>query len=42
MSRITPTLQQLKSQGRKELIPYVNAGDPYPDATVDIMIELAS
>ncbi len=41
MSRITPTLQQLKSQGRKALIPYVTAGDPYPEATVEIMLALA-
>ena len=41
MSRIAGVFAQLKSQGRKALIPYVTAGDPYPDATVDIMLSLA-
>jgi tryptophan synthase alpha chain len=31
----------LKAQGRKALIPYVTAGDPYPDATVDLMLAMA-
>ena len=37
MSRIAATLQALKAQGRKALIPYVTAGDPYADATPEIM-----
>ena len=41
MSRIAGVFAQLKSQGRKALIPYVTAGDPYPDATVDVMLSLA-
>jgi tryptophan synthase alpha chain len=41
MSRIAATLQALKAQGRKALIPYVTAGDPYADATVEIMQALA-
>jgi len=41
MSRIAPLLQQLKSQGRKALIPYVTAGDPFPEATAEIMQGLA-
>jgi tryptophan synthase alpha chain len=41
MSRIAAVFAQLKSQGRQALIPYVTAGDPYPDATVDIMLSLA-
>ncbi|NRF70810.1 tryptophan synthase subunit alpha [Aquincola sp. S2] len=41
MSRITTTLQSLQQAGRKALIPYVTAGDPYPDATVDVMLALA-
>ena len=41
MSRIAPTLQALKAQGRKALIPYVTAGDPYADATPEIMQALA-
>ena len=37
MSRIAATLQALKSQGRKALIPYVTAGFPYADVTPDLM-----
>lgn len=37
MSRIAATFARLQSRGRKALIPYVTAGDPYADATVDIM-----
>jgi tryptophan synthase alpha chain len=42
MSRIAPTLAKLAAQGRKALIPYVTAGDPYADATVDVMRALAA
>ncbi len=41
MSRIEGVLAALKSQGRKALIPYFAAGDPFPEATVDIMRGLA-
>ena len=41
MSRIAGTFAALKAQGRKALIPYVTAGDPFADATVDIMLALA-
>ena len=41
MSRIAATLAALKAQGRKALIPYVTAGDPYADATPEIMQALA-
>jgi len=41
MSRIAAVFAKLKSQGRQALIPYVTAGDPYPDAMVDIMVSLA-
>ena len=41
MSRIPNTLAALKAQGRKALIPYVTAGDPYADATPQIMQALA-
>lgn len=41
MSRIATRFDALKAQGRKALIPYVTAGDPYPDATVDIMVAMA-
>ena len=37
MSRIAGTLNALLSQGRKALIPYVTVGDPYADATPEIM-----
>ena len=42
MSRIQATLAALKAQGRKALIPYITAGDPYADATPDIMHALAA
>ena len=41
MSRIAATLAALKAQGRKALIPYIAAGDPFPEATVEIMLALA-
>ena len=36
MSRIAATLNGLKAQGRKALIPYVTAGDPFPEATPEV------
>ncbi len=41
MSRIARTLADLKAAGRKALIPYVTAGDPFADATPQIMQALA-
>jgi tryptophan synthase alpha chain len=41
MSRIQAVFEALKSQGRKALIPYVMAGDPYPDATVEVLLAMA-
>lgn len=41
MSRIAITFAVLKRTGRKALIPFVTAGDPYPDATVDLMLAMA-
>jgi len=41
MSRIQATLSALKADGRTALIPYVTAGDPYANATPDIMQALA-
>ena len=41
MSRIAATFDALKAQGRKALIPYITSGDPFPDATVDIMLAMA-
>ena len=37
MSRIAGTLDALRAQGRKALIPYVTVGDPFADATPEIM-----
>ncbi len=41
MSRIAATLAALKARGRQALIPYVTAGDPFADATPEIMQALA-
>ena len=41
MSRISATLQALKDQGRKALIPYLAAGDPSATSTVAILQALA-
>ena len=41
MSRIPATLAALKAAGRTALIPYITAGDPYFDATPQIMQALA-
>ena len=37
MSRIQTTFARLAAEGRKALIPYVTAGDPYADVTVELM-----
>jgi tryptophan synthase alpha chain len=42
MSRIQTTLAALKAQGRKALIPFVTTGDPFADATPDIMLGLVA
>jgi tryptophan synthase alpha chain len=41
VSRIAATFEALRASGRKALIPYVTAGDPYADASVDIMLAMA-
>lgn len=41
MSRIAGTFAALQAQGRKALIPYITCGDPFADATVDIMLAMA-
>jgi tryptophan synthase alpha chain len=41
MSRITPTLATLKARGRKALIPYLTAGEPFADSTPRLMQALA-
>lgn len=42
MSRIAATFATLQRRGRKALIPYLTAGDPYADATVEIMLAMAA
>jgi len=42
MSRLDDCFIRLREEGRKALIPYVTAGDPYADATVDVMHALAA
>ncbi len=41
MNRIDTVFAALKAQGRKALIPYVTAGDPFADATPAIMHAMA-
>jgi tryptophan synthase alpha chain len=41
VSRIAATLNALQSRGRTALIPYMTAGDPYADATTEVMLGLA-
>ncbi|MEO8059284.1 MAG: tryptophan synthase subunit alpha [Burkholderiales bacterium] len=41
MSRIAATFAALQLSGRKALIPYITSGDPYADATIDIMLAMA-
>ncbi len=41
MSRIAASFDALKAARRTALIPYITAGDPYADATVDIMLAMA-
>jgi tryptophan synthase alpha chain len=41
MSRIAATFAALQKSGRKALIPYVTSGDPFADATVEIMLAMA-
>ena len=42
MSRISQTFQALKQQGRTALVPFITAGDPHPDQTVDMMHTLVA
>jgi tryptophan synthase alpha chain len=41
MSRIAATFSTLARRHRKALIPYLTAGDPFADASVDIMLAMA-
>ena len=40
MSRLAGVFADLKSNGRKGVIPYVVAGDPTPEGTVDLLHQL--
>jgi tryptophan synthase alpha chain len=42
MSRIAATFDALKRDKRTALIPYICAGDPFPDTTADVMLALAN
>ena len=42
MSRIKATFDALQASGRRALIPYVTSGDPFADATVDIMLAMVA
>jgi tryptophan synthase alpha chain len=42
MSRIAATFAALKADGRKALIPYVTAGDPYADCTPELLLAMAA
>lgn len=37
MSRIQNTFENLKQSGKKALIPFITAGDPHPDKTVEML-----
>jgi tryptophan synthase alpha chain len=41
-SRIDACFARLRAEGRAALIPYIACGDPYADATVDILLGLAA
>ncbi len=40
MSRLTAKFDELAGSGRKALIPFISAGDPFPDFTVPMMHEM--
>ena len=40
MSLLNSCFEQLSKQNKKALIPFVTAGDPHPDFTVELMQEL--
>jgi tryptophan synthase alpha chain len=41
VSRIAATFDALRVAGRKALVPYITVGDPFKDATAEIMLALA-
>ncbi len=42
MSLLAQRFEKLKQQGKTALIPYITAGDPLPEITVDLMQDLVS
>lgn len=42
MSRLQQRFKSLREQSRSALIPFITAGDPYPEATIDIMHALVA
>jgi tryptophan synthase alpha chain len=42
MSRLSHTFAELRSRGRKGLVPYVVAGDPSPEGTVTLLHALVA
>jgi len=40
MSRLAAKFAELKASGRKALIPFITAGDPYPEFTVPMLHEM--
>ncbi len=42
MSRLAGLFSELKTQGRKALVPYIVAGDPKPEMTLPLMHELVA
>ncbi len=42
MSRLSTKFAELKASGRKALIPFITAGDPYPEFTVPLLHEMVA
>jgi tryptophan synthase alpha chain len=42
MSRLATRFDSLKEKGRTALIPFITAGDPQPDVTVNLMHALVA
>jgi len=42
LSRLADRFESLRAAGRTALVPYITAGDPHPDATVDFMHALVA
>lgn len=42
MSRLATRFAEIKASGRKALIPFITAGDPYPEFTVPLLHEMVA